>query len=66
MKKLKMNMRYFMQLRQSPSMTQHLATQRMADLSKFMHFICALIQSSASKRPSVAPVWPMAIYFIKP
>lgn len=34
MKKLKMNTRYFMQLRQSPSMTSHLTTQRIGDLSK--------------------------------
>lgn len=34
MKKLKMNMRYFIQLRQSPSMTSHLTTQGMGDLSE--------------------------------
>lgn len=60
-----MNMRYFIQLRQSPSMTQHLTTQRMGDLSKLMHFISALVQSSGSKRHSAAPVWLMAIISLK-
>lgn len=52
MKKLKMNMRYFIQLRQSPSIIQPLTTQRMEDLSKFN-----IIKSSASKRLSAAPMW---------
>lgn len=57
MKKLKMNMRYFIQLRQSPSMAPHLTTQRVGDLSEINP-----INNSRSKRRSAAPVWSTQVY----
>lgn len=59
MKKLKKNMRYFTQLRQSPSMAALLETQGWHICSNSCYYL-HIHSESSHQRLSAAPVWPKA------